>query len=1051
VVESEPVVEPDLVVEPEPAVEPDPVVEPEPAVEPALELGSVACIATGSESIATDKADYGPGETVSITGTGFAASCNVVMRVTRPDGSVVTGNGSYTPGSDTVETSPTGAFVYDYILDGIEGEYVVDALGADNVVLASTGFTDAFAVNSLVAPAWVPAIGASRFTFVFTTPSTSIPPGPTALGCVKITLPAAYGSIVAPAEPITATPGKTWTASVASQVVTFKGSAATDTLAIGEWARLALDATPSGVSTADWTVNHYSAFDCSGAPLTQAFKIRAGTSFTTYTPAFVNAGGTAITPSFPLGTTGVQTFRIRFTQTSLLVTTRGNTGNLVLPRCISNITLGALSGKGSNAFLYDNAIRVAMTASLGMGDTATGLDAVGEYAQLEFTADVSGCGFGTNPTPTAVDHSGSANTTNGTGNQWVPDSQPFFTITRGVTSVTTQVHGPDHGNWTDGSAPLGLLNAHDQATVHGQVGSVLLVYTNASMTFRFWDQAGCPAEQFIDEDVVMPMTSATVESPPTGLLLPGNYSYRALYSGNDRYLPSVGPCENFSVAKGETSVTTWVHGPDHGNWTDKSAPLGLLYAHDKATVNGQVDAIPVYEDATVEFRFWDEAGCPVEQFIATQTVPMGPSATVESAATVILPAGSYAYRAIYSGNDNYNLSVGPCENFSVAKGNTSVTTQVHGPDHGDWTGKAAPEGYLYAHDQATVSGQVNPFPVYEDATVEFRFWDQGGCPIEEFIDSEIVPMGSSATVESAATGLLPPGNYSYRAIYSGNDNYNLSVGPCESFAVVPDEPVVTSSSLCTFDVDPDLNGDQFRLIFTPDGAMTYSKLNASNPGQFFVNVFTLNDSVTINIPPPFVTQGANPVHVYSGVTMTTNEEMCFTPGPAKYGYSVTGSPITGTGGGTVTVSGLGDTFSYIAIHLDYGKKGTTEYTPGASSDPDHPNAIKVGGNINNNTAHVFTANGLSSIVYNQNVFKKDPGIGSLVYTRAGDPVIGTPVEVWKGTTKLATLQTDEDGWSMWLYKHTGKAATYTVKLPEFKMTQSLTVRANGFLIVRFDT
>jgi hypothetical protein len=38
---------------------------------------------------------------------------------------------------------------------------------------------------------------------------------------------------------------------------------------------------------------------------------------------------------------------------------------------------------------------------------------------------------------------------------------------------------------------------------------------------------------------------------------------------------------------------------------------------------------------------------------------------------------------------------------------------------------------------------------------------------------------------------------------------------------------------------------------------------------------------------------------------------------------------------------------------------------------------------------------------------------------------------------------------MWPYKHTGKAATYTVKLPAFGVQQSITVKANGFLIVKF--
>ena len=44
--------------------------------------------------------------------------------------------------------------------------------------------------------------------------------------------------------------------------------------------------------------------------------------------------------------------------------------------------------------------------------------------------------------------------------------------------------------------------------------------------------------------------------------------------------------------------------------------------------------------------------------------------------------------------------------------------------------------------------------------------------------------------------------------------------------------LVTSSSLCTFDTDNNTPGNQFRLLFTPDGSPNSYKQNASNPGQY---------------------------------------------------------------------------------------------------------------------------------------------------------------------------------------------------------------------------
>ncbi len=49
----------------------------------------------------------------------------VQVEVTRPDGSVVKGDGSFTPGVDSVTTTPAGDLAYDYILDGILGLYTI--------------------------------------------------------------------------------------------------------------------------------------------------------------------------------------------------------------------------------------------------------------------------------------------------------------------------------------------------------------------------------------------------------------------------------------------------------------------------------------------------------------------------------------------------------------------------------------------------------------------------------------------------------------------------------------------------------------------------------------------------------------------------------------------------------------------------------------------------------------------------------------------------------------------------------------------------------------
>jgi hypothetical protein len=84
------------------------------------------------------KTDFAPEETVYIHGSNFLANNNVDVSITRPDGTIDSGNSF----SDEI-----GSFVYNYQLDGIEGLYNVFATDGTNT--AETTFTDSFDVNTV--------------------------------------------------------------------------------------------------------------------------------------------------------------------------------------------------------------------------------------------------------------------------------------------------------------------------------------------------------------------------------------------------------------------------------------------------------------------------------------------------------------------------------------------------------------------------------------------------------------------------------------------------------------------------------------------------------------------------------------------------------------------------------------------------------------------------------------------------------------------------------------------------------------------------------------
>lgn len=134
--------------------------------------GTDAQSAQLNPSISTDKADYAPEETVTISGSNFPANTVLLIKVTRPDGSVVKGDGSFAEGSDEITTDAEGKFTYSYKLDGILGEYKVEIFQGETV-LATTTFTDSRTIN------WVTLNGGSSVT---------VSPGATITVAINVTV-----------------------------------------------------------------------------------------------------------------------------------------------------------------------------------------------------------------------------------------------------------------------------------------------------------------------------------------------------------------------------------------------------------------------------------------------------------------------------------------------------------------------------------------------------------------------------------------------------------------------------------------------------------------------------------------------------------------------------------------------------------------------------------------------------------------------------------------------------------------------------------------------
>jgi hypothetical protein len=299
-----------------------------------------------------------------------------------------------------------------------------------------------------------------------------------------------------------------------------------------------------------------------------------------------------------------------------------------------------------------------------------------------------------------------------------------------------------------------------------------------------------------------------------------------------------------------------------------------------------------------------------------------------------------------------------------------------------------------------------------------------------------------------------------------SDCQNVVLGGTKTACTINNVTALTlvTQGGCTFDRNTSRNLRQFPLIYTPDGSASGHKLNASNPGQFFMNAAYGGSatSIQIKIPYPFVTVGTNPVKVYDGVTTTNASKTCFAPdnlvrsqtNQISWNWNTQNFASTPQ---TINVTKASGDFAYVRVHLAYGlkgvagncaKTGTTEPFTASCSSP----AVTIAGYKEYEFS--FTGGAVTPIdkIESYNIFKKNPGIGGLILQNGTTAPIGsTKVEIWQSNKKMADLYTDEDGWYMWSYKYTGKAATFNVKLPAYNLSQSVTLKSNGYLSVPFTT
>jgi hypothetical protein len=282
------------------------------------------------------------------------------------------------------------------------------------------------------------------------------------------------------------------------------------------------------------------------------------------------------------------------------------------------------------------------------------------------------------------------------------------------------------------------------------------------------------------------------------------------------------------------------------------------------------------------------------------------------------------------------------------------------------------------------------------------------------------------------------------------------------------------------------------LLFSPDVQLWPAfKLNASNPGQFYYNIIVAQEdlpedgSISITIPYPFVTQGAQPVHVYPGDVFI--KDNCFVPEERLALY--TGGPVI-TMDDYSSYCGPDDSqapshtfimtippeafessgLAYINVHLDYGLKGlnpndnpcVSRYDQGTYISPWGSSDALEDTDINDGSVRVkdlenrwfsYAAGDVQfgDFIQNVNLFKKIAGaFGRVGCESQGAGLANYYLELVSNGKVVKSGFTDEDGYYSLPYKHKGKQALYDIRLyaakPEVEPSFPLYTTNPGFYL-----
>ena len=443
-----------------------------------------------------------------------------------------------------------------------------------------------------------------------------------------------------------------------------------------------------------------------------------------------------------------------------------------------------------------------------------------------------------------------------------------FSVLQATPSISTKVFDASTNTHWSGTETTGAT-AYDTASIEGTVAGFV---PTGTVTYTLFSTSTSCTGPSTTQVVTLNGDGTVPNSATTAALTAGGYSFQANYSGDLNYSPSpLGACEPFSVGLASSSLSTSVFdAATNSAWSGSEVTGASAFDTATVSVSGPTPT------GTVTYSYFAGSTTCSGTPASTQVVDLNPNGSVpDSATTAVLTAGGYSFQASYSGDSDYSPSpLGACEPFSVGLASSSLSTSVvDAATSLAWSGSEVTGASAY--DTANVTSGTG-VAIPPGGTVAYSYYQNNTCTGGPTATDVVTLSGGSVPV-STSQGPLGHGSYSFRASYSGDQNYRAApLGACEPFSVAK---AGSTLSATVFDASTNLAWTNTELTgaaaydttlslpgndgVTPTGTVTYTLYttteSCSGPNATPV-VVTLGDD---GVVPPSSTTSPLDAGVYS--------------------------------------------------------------------------------------------------------------------------------------------------------------------------------------------